>query len=119
MVNEEIKEDPYLEIDHRINLHVDVVAGDDSLPANGADLYFDVHNTERLGADVDVGKTRVDGLVEVSKAGDEPHRPYSTTVSVRRYVKEIGHTPCCTLRNGLGRGQQGIAPKHPTHVPKL
>ena len=73
-MNEGIKEDPYLKIVHRINLHVDVVAGDDSLPANGADLYFHIHNTERRVADVDVGKTRVDSLVEVSK-----------------YVKKVGH----------------------------
>ena len=96
IVNEGIKEDPYLKIDHQINLHVDIVAGDDSLPANGADLNFHIHNAERRSADVDVGKTRVDGLVEVSKVGDEPHRPYSTTVSVQRYVKEVGHIPSIT-----------------------
>ena len=54
----------------------------DSLLANGADLYFHIHNVERHGADVDVGKTQVNGLVEltveVSKVGDEPHRSYST-----------------------------------------
>ena len=64
--------------------------------ANGADLYFHIHNVEGRSADVDVGKTRVDSLVEVSKAGDEPHRPYSTTMSVQRYIKEVGHIPSIT-----------------------
>ena len=96
IVNKGIKDDPYLKIDHQINLHIDIVAGDDSLPAKGADLYFHIHNVERRSADVDIGKTQVDGLVEVSKAGDEPHQPYSTTVSVQRYVKEVGHIQSIT-----------------------
>jgi len=83
----------YLEIDHRINLHVDVIAGDDSLSANGADLYFDIHNTEGLGAHVDVGKTRVDSFIEVSKAGHKPHRPYFMTASAgARVQRGLSHT---------------------------
>ena len=54
-------------------------------------MYFYVHNTERRGADVDIGKTWVDSLVEVSKVGDKPHQPYSTTMWVQRYVKKVGH----------------------------
>ena len=57
-------------------------------------MYFHVHNSERHSVDVDVGKTQVDSLVEVSKVGDEPHQPYSTlttTVLVQRYIKEVGH----------------------------
>ena len=51
-----------------VHFDVDVVAGDDLLAANGADLNLDVDNTERLGADVDLHKSRVDRLVELAEA---------------------------------------------------
>ena len=54
------------------HLDVDVVARDDLLAANGADLDLDVDDFERLGADVDLHEARVDGLVELAEAGDEP-----------------------------------------------
>ena len=51
------------------NVHFDVhvVAGDDLLPANGADLDLDVHNPQRFSADVDLHKTWIDGLVELTE----------------------------------------------------
>ncbi len=51
-----------------VHFDVDIVASNDDLPANGDYLDFDVHNTERLGADVDLDQARVDRLVELAKA---------------------------------------------------
>ena len=50
---------------------IDVVARDDLLPANGADLDLDVDDAEGLGANVDLHETGVDRLVELSEARDE------------------------------------------------
>ena len=46
---------------------IDVVTGDDLLSANGANLDLHVDNVEGLGADVDLDKTEVHGLVELTK----------------------------------------------------
>lgn len=54
-----------------LHFDVDVVAGDDRLSSNRAYLNLDVHNTERLGADVDLDQAGVDGLVELTEASDE------------------------------------------------
>lgn len=43
----------------------------DALPANGADLDFDVDDLQRLCADIDLHETRVDRLVELSESRDE------------------------------------------------
>lgn len=67
-------DESYLEVDHRVNLDVDIVASDDGLSANGADLDLHIHDAERLCTDVDVGEPRVYRLVEVAKAGNESHR---------------------------------------------
>jgi len=57
-----------LEVDHRVDFDVDIVASNDDLPANGDYLDFNVHNTERLRADVDLNQARVDRLVELAEA---------------------------------------------------
>ena len=49
------------------HLDVDVVTRDDLLPPNGADLDLNVDDTQRLRANVDLNKTRVDCLVELPK----------------------------------------------------
>ena len=67
-------EKSYLEIDHRVNLNVDIVASDDHLSPDGANLDLHIHNAERFRADVNVGKARVHSLVEVSKSRNETHR---------------------------------------------
>ena len=54
-----------------IHLDVYVVAGNDGLSSNWADLDFDVDNTEGLCADVDLDETRVDRLVELSEARNQ------------------------------------------------
>ncbi len=54
-----------------VHFHVHVVACDDLLPANGADLDLHVDDAERLCANVDLHETRVDGLVEFSEALDQ------------------------------------------------
>ena len=74
------------------------------MSANGADLYFDIHNTEGLGAHVDVGKTRVDSFIEVSKAGHKPHRPYFMTASAR---SESTKRPVTYLAARCGMGWEG------------
>lgn len=51
-----------------VHFDVDIVASNDDLPANGDYLDFDVDNTERLGADVDLDQARVDRLVELAEA---------------------------------------------------
>jgi hypothetical protein len=43
----------------------------DALPPNRADLDFDVDDLERLGADVDLHETGVDGLVKLPEARDK------------------------------------------------
>ena len=47
---------------------IDVVARDDLLPANGADLDLDVDNAEGLGADVNLHETGIHRLVELAEA---------------------------------------------------
>jgi hypothetical protein len=61
-----------------VNVHfnVDIVSSDDSLPANGDYLDFDVYDAERLGADVDLDQAWVNGLVELTEARDESHGAY-------------------------------------------
>ena len=59
-----------------LHFDVDVVAGDDRLSSNRAYLNLDVHNTERLGADVDLDQAGVDGLVELSETGNEADGPW-------------------------------------------
>jgi len=53
---------------------VDVVAGDDRLSPDWADLNFDVHDLERLGAHIDLHESWVDCLVELAEARDQSHR---------------------------------------------
>jgi len=48
----------------------------DGLPPNGTDLNFDVDDTERLGANVDLNQPGVYGFVEVSEAGHETDGPF-------------------------------------------
>ena len=60
----------------RTNIHLDiyVVPGDDRLTTNSRNLDFDVHCLQAFRADVDLDKTRVDGLVELPEASDKPNR---------------------------------------------
>lgn len=60
-----------LVLTNAVNLDIDVIPGDNSLPSDRSDLDLDIHNTQRFGADVDVDETRVDGPVELAKAGDK------------------------------------------------
>ena len=56
-------------------LHFDVhiVASDDRLSANRNDLYFDVHDTQRFAANVDLDQAWIDSLIELAEARDESH----------------------------------------------
>ena len=49
----------------------------DCLPPNGTDLNFDVDDTERLCANVDLNQPRVHGFVEVSEARHETDGPFN------------------------------------------
>jgi hypothetical protein len=51
-----------------VHFDVDIVASNDDLPANGDYLDFDVHNMERLSADVDLDQAQVNHLVELAEA---------------------------------------------------
>jgi hypothetical protein len=97
------------------------------LPANGDYLDFDVYDPKCLGADVDLDQAWIDGLVELAEAGDESHGAYQReqtgdeqkekngiVVRKRNTRKDI---PWRTSLNGLGKGQQGIAPQKPTQDP--
>ncbi len=50
-----------------VHLDVNVVAGDDLLPADGANLDLHVDDAQRLGADVHLDETRIHGLVELAE----------------------------------------------------
>ena len=46
---------------------IDIITGNDLLPSNGTNLDLDIDNAEGLGADVDLDKTEVHGLVELTE----------------------------------------------------
>ena len=58
-----------------IHFDVDIVARDDRLTTDRADLDLHIDNTERLGADIDLNKTGVHGLVELPEARHETNGP--------------------------------------------
>ena len=60
-----------------VHLNVDVVARDDLLSANCANLNLDIHNAEGLRANVDLHETGVDGLVELSESSDQTDRAFA------------------------------------------
>ncbi len=62
------------------HLDVDIISCDDFLPADGAYLDLDVHDTKRFSADVDLDKPWVHGLVEFSKARYKAHGTYAVKV---------------------------------------
>jgi hypothetical protein len=73
-------------------LHFDVhiVASDHSLSANRNNLYLDVHDTKRFGADVDLDQTWIDSLVELAEARDESHGTWEDGYgSVREFPNAI------------------------------
>jgi hypothetical protein len=103
--------------DVEIHFDVDVVTCDDGLSSNRADLDFDVDDAERLGTDINLNETRVDGLVELSETGDQANGSCLRNVNgVDERWRE--NRPCWTLRKGLGKGQQGKAPKKPMKEPR-
>ena len=55
------------------NSHIDrdIITSNNVLATNGCDLDLDVYNLERLGADVHLNKTRIDGPVELSETRNE------------------------------------------------
>ena len=57
----------------KLHFDVHIVASDDRLSANRNDLYFDVHDTQRFAADVDLDQAWIDGLIELAEARDESH----------------------------------------------
>ena len=63
----------------------------DSLPPNGTDLNFDVDDTERLCANVDLNQPRVHGFVELSEAGDQTDR---TLLHVFERIREWTARDC-------------------------
>lgn len=92
-------------------------------------------NADRLGADVDPDKPRVDGLVELPETADEADGALLWTrgqwrllidgrmtgiPSSRRRGGGMGRERCHLpmFLKGLGRGQQGIMPMAPTHEPR-
>jgi hypothetical protein len=51
-----------------VHFDIHVVTSDDGLTANGNDLDFHINHAKRLGADVDLGQSRIDCLVELAEA---------------------------------------------------
>ncbi len=51
-----------------VHFDIHVVTSDDSLPTNGDDLNFDIYHAKRLGADIDLGQSWIDCLVELTEA---------------------------------------------------
>ena len=62
-----------------VHLNVHVVASDDCLTPNWANLNLHVDNLERLCADVDLYKARVDRLVELAETGHKSDRAWMKT----------------------------------------
>ena len=60
-------------VDHRGEVHGDVVLGHAHLLRHLDDLDLDVHLDQFLGQRVDLHETRVDGAVEAAEFGDESH----------------------------------------------
>lgn len=62
--------------EYKISAHFDIniVTSDDGLPANGANLNFDIDNTQVFRADINLYETRVDRLVKVAKPCDQTNR---------------------------------------------
>ena len=51
-----------------VHFDVHIVTSDDSLTANGNDLDFHIYDAKRLGADIDLGQSGINCLVELAKA---------------------------------------------------
>jgi hypothetical protein len=100
------KKRAYLEVDHRVDLDVDIVAGDDGLASNGADLDLYIHNAEGFRAHVDVGKSRINRLVEMTKAGNESHRSCGPACQFNLYKTDVLSN---TLLNVAERVREGAA----------
>lgn len=53
------------------HFNIDVVARNDGLPSNWADLNLDIDDAQGLRAHVDFRQTRIDSLVEFSESRDQ------------------------------------------------
>lgn len=56
------------------HLDVHVIACDNGLPADGTDLYFNIHNPQAFRTDVNLNETGVHGLVKLAKTCDQTDR---------------------------------------------
>jgi len=63
-----------LEINDRINLDVYIITSYNCLSTDWTYLNFDIDDTETFGADIDLNKTRIDRLVELTKASYKTNR---------------------------------------------
>ena len=71
------------------HFNVDIVTGDDLLPADRANLDLHVDNAKRLGANVHLNETRVHRLVELAEPRDETDRTYRTERPVRHLERGL------------------------------
>ena len=85
----------------RLHFDIDIIPGDDRLSANGANLNFDVNDSETLRADVDVDKTRINGFVELSEAGDQTN---GTLLHVFERIREWAARDCTTQTDANTEG---------------
>ena len=65
------------------HFNVDIVTGDDLLPADRADLDLHIDDAKRLGANVHLNETGVHRLVELAESRDETDRTYRAERPVR------------------------------------
>lgn len=77
--------------EYEIGAHFDIniITSDDGLPANGADLNFDVDNPQVFCADIDLYETRVDRLVEVAEPCDQTNRTLNPSQNMIRTLRRI------------------------------
>ena len=71
------------------HFHVDVIPRDDHLSSNGADLDFDIHDTERLRAHINTRETWINSLVEFSETRNQSNGACEKNTSFL-HVKLVG-----------------------------
>ena len=72
-----------------VHFDVDVVTGDDLLPADRTYLDLHVDDAKRLGANVHLNETGVHRLVELAKPRDETNGTYRTERPVRHLERGL------------------------------
>src|SRR6267154_6358083 len=88
------------------HLDVDIITSDDSLPADGTDLNFDVDDAQGFRANIDLYETRVDGLVEVAESCDQTDRPCESRLEDGLTIEDCSTYPAGRFGMGLGKGSK-------------